>query len=149
MALITAANAREMAAKGNAVRQEKRKREKERLELIDQLLARYAEDAARPSAETGEQATSEYVRKRLVRVRRCLDLIDARVEEEAVKRNADGQRLSWLSTAADKLAEQERKLAGRPEPARLRPRALQAQRRFWGAVPLDEEPLTDGAALTP
>jgi hypothetical protein len=54
-------------------------------------------------------------------VRLQLDMVDTRIEGEACKRHCDGQLLNWLCSAQERLAEQERLLAGRPLPGTLKP----------------------------
>ena len=63
----------------------------------------------------------QFQSRRLARVRAQLDLIDAAITLEAGKHNSDGQRLNWLASAQERLAEQEGWLANRAKPGSLRP----------------------------
>mgnify|MGYP001613215445 CR=1 FL=1 len=58
---------------------------------------------------------------RLIRVRKQIDLLDTRIEEEIVKPDCDGQRVDRLASAISRLSEIERQLANRPMPGSLRP----------------------------
>lgn len=107
MARFTAANAREMAAKSHAARR--------------QRLA-----SGEPTAESDMQmphtgphgALDSYVARRLARVRRQLDSVDAAIEKSI---GDDSKRLKELTDAQMRLAEQERQLSGRPLPGSRRP----------------------------
>jgi hypothetical protein len=105
MARITAANAPEMAAKSHAAR-------KQRLVRGDPVVEAFSQT---PKAGPHEAATA-YVNARLSRVRVQLDLVDKRITEQAKAKTIDGQVLNWLCAAQERLAEQERILAGRPAP---------------------------------
>ena len=50
-----------------------------------------------------------------------LDLVDKRITEQANAKTVDGQVLNWLCAAQERLAGQERILAGRPLPGSRRP----------------------------
>lgn len=65
----------------------------------------------------------DYTRLRLVCVRAQLGQVDRAILAEAGKDHPDGQRLNWLAQAQDRLADQERVLAGRPLPGSRRPSA--------------------------
>jgi len=111
MALITSANARQLAAKALIARRANR----ERARNLDQTLADLAAKVTALAPLPAEQL-SGYVEKRLVRVRRQLDRIDEMLMEES-----DPQKLDRLAAASMRLAEQERILAGRPLPGSRRP----------------------------
>jgi hypothetical protein len=49
------------------------------------------------------------------------------IAEELTKTRPDAQRLNWLAAALERLAELERRLAGRPMPGTLKPRAQDAR----------------------
>ena len=108
MAQFNAANARFMAARSVTARK-----------------AAEAERAANPVPiplpATAAADTERYIATRLARVRGQLNLVDAAIEKEASKAQPDGQRLNWLAAAQERLAEQERILAGRPLPGSRRP----------------------------
>lgn len=108
MALFTAANASQMAAKSHLARRTKTASAK--------LAAEDAVPLERLSAQklaTG--AADPYVAGRLARVRKQLDRLDRLMCEEA-----DPQRLDRLASAQYRLSEQERILAGRPLPGSIR-----------------------------
>ena len=79
-------------------------------------------NAAPSPVEIPFPTEDSFANRRLERVRAQLDLIDLAIENEAKLRQPDGQRLNWLASAQERLAEQERQLAGRPLPGSLRPR---------------------------
>jgi hypothetical protein len=99
MARITAANAREMAAKSHEARRQR--------------------EAVRRMPPQPPQATAQladYVGERLVRVRVQLDRLDKLMMTES-----DPQKLDRLASAQARLSEQERILDGRPLPGSRRP----------------------------
>lgn len=104
MPRFNAANAAEYGKRGNAAKIAN-------AELARQQLAEQEEQAKQLPEEA-----SVYVSKRLVRVRLQLDRIDAMVLKEK-----DAQKLDRLASAQARLADQERKLAGRPDPGSYRP----------------------------
>ena len=83
-----------------------------------------SQEIARVVAQLLPQAApaSGYDVRRLHRVRAQLDQLDAAITRETAKDHPDGQRLNWLASAQERLAEQERQLAGRPLPGSFRPR---------------------------
>ena len=107
-----------MALKGVEARRAARSTEKARLALIDDLLAKAAQPVAPPPVQPDQEA---YLASRLARIRKQLDLIDTRIEQEASKATCDGQLINWLCSAQERLAEQERITAGRPGPGTLKP----------------------------
>jgi hypothetical protein len=111
VARFTVANAKEMAAKAHAARQQRLARGNLASESFPQT----------PQVGTDEAAGS-YEIKRLARVRKQLDLVDKAFETEATKATPDGQRLNWLAQAQERLAVQERVLDNRPLPGSRRPR---------------------------
>jgi hypothetical protein len=114
MARFTTANAREMAAKGNAAKAERLKR---------------LRDAAFPPAnlplECARDAGEGFLARRLFRVRAQLDMIDERLLSER-----DPHKLERLAACSYRLAEQERILAGRPTPGARRPQEGQPSRTW-------------------
>jgi len=84
-----------------------------------------------------------YTACRLARIRAQLDLVDARITEEADRKTADGQRLNWLASAQERLAEQERILAGRPLPGSRRPLPDRPDRSTRGIVTCDPLPVIE------
>jgi hypothetical protein len=110
MGRFTAANARENAAKSHAAR---------RLRLANGKPA--AESFPQTPQVGPQEAANAYVSARLSRVRVQLDLVDKRITEQANAKTVDGQVLNWLCSAQERLAEQERILAGRPLPGSRRP----------------------------
>lgn len=97
---FTAANAKEMSAKGHEAKRQRK---------LAALKAAEDEPVILPA--------SQYVNKRLARVRKQLDRID-----EMMMRESDPQKLDRLASAQTRLSEQERTLAMRPAPGSLRPR---------------------------
>jgi hypothetical protein len=81
-----------------------------------------------------------YVLKRRSRVRRQLNLVDRAIEIEASKDEPDGQRLNWLASAQERLAEQERQLDNRPAPGTLRPPSQRITRGNAGQLAAPEIP---------
>lgn len=110
MARITSATAREMAAKSHAAR-------------LQRLASGNLAGETFPQApQVGpHEAPGAYVNARLSRVRVQLDLVDKRITEQANAKTVDGQVLNWLCAAQERLAEQERILAGRPLPGSRKP----------------------------
>jgi hypothetical protein len=125
MARITAANAPEMAAKSHAARKQR---------LASGNLVGEASPQT-PKAGSHEAATA-YVNARLSRVRVQLDLVDKRITEQAKAKTVDGQVLNWLCAAQERLAEQERILAGRPLPGSRRPKDERARPMTGGWIEL-------------
>jgi hypothetical protein len=100
MALITSANAREMAAKSH-----------------ESILLRNKLREERWNAPPPEEIKcDEYIVKRVMRVRAQLDRIDRMMMEED-----NPQAIDRLAAAMARLSEQERILAGRPLPGSHRP----------------------------
>ena len=129
MARFTAANAKEMAAKAHASRRQR-------------LASGNPAAEAFPLMPEGgpHEAANDYASRRLARVRVQLDLVDKRITEQANAKTLDGQSLNWLCSAQERLAEQERILAGRPLPGSRRPaqdRAPRPDAGAWLAEPLD------------
>lgn len=121
--LFTKENAREMNVKGNAAKRAKKEARMHLEEKMAILTAKIHEMTV-----NSERINAQ----RLIRVRKQLDLVDSRIEEEACKQGGidkdgkpmpacDGQLLNWLCSAQERLAEQERQLSGRPLPGTLRP----------------------------
>ena len=136
MPRFTAANAKEMAAKAHAARLQR---------LASGRLA--AETFPQPPQVDPQEAANAYVSARLSRVRLQLDLVDKRITEQANAKTVDGQVLNWLCSAQERLAEQERILAGRPLPGSRRPRPEREPRGApWSAGPwLPAEPQAPAA----
>jgi hypothetical protein len=101
--LITSANAREMAARSQEARRQ-RKMEREAAPEVPQTSPQSDDD------------NDEFVTARLVRVRKQLNRLDNLMETET-----DPQKLDRLASAQARLAEQERLMAGRPLPGSCRP----------------------------
>ena len=85
-----------------------------------------------PEPSTTEEDT--FHSRRLDRVRRQLDSVDAAIQTEANRKEPDGQRLNWLASAQERLAEQERVLAGRPLPGSRRPGPEKGSRQRGGML---------------
>src|SRR5512135_2504762 len=110
---FTRENAAEMARRGNLAR-----------------WSRYRPPAQAPAMPVAIAAEG-YPTQRLIRVRDQLDIIDQRITEEASKlKGLDGQVLNWLCAAQERLAEQERILAGRPLPGSMRPTRARDERHL-------------------
>lgn len=116
MPQITAANAREMAAKSQEVR---------RRNKAERDMAREAEPATPQSvlqSDSQSQATDGYASRLLVRVRGEIDaILDALVVERQKKDGPDPARIDRLASAFARLAEAERQLSDRPLPGTKRP----------------------------
>jgi hypothetical protein len=130
MGRFTAANACENAAKAHAAR---------RLRLAS------GESAAEAFPQTPQvgphEPPSVYVIKRLSRVRVQLDLVDRRITEQAKAKTLDGQVLNWLCAAQERLAEQERILAGHPLPGSRHPKEPKPNHQEPGAWVVEAEPV--------
>lgn len=100
--LFTNANAKEMAARGNAA---KALAKMQREELL-----------AKANAIASVQPDDIYKNQRLARVRKQLERIDAMMEKER-----EPQKLDRLASAQARLSAQEFALAGRPMPGSRRP----------------------------
>lgn len=94
-----------MQKRGVAALKAERQAAREQADLLKRAL-----DAIRVTVVNVPEQL-DYRTLRLARVRAHLDRIDSMIERET-----DPQRLSQLAQACDKLAEQERLLAGRPAP---------------------------------
>lgn len=70
-----------------------------------------------------------FIRKRLARVRRQVELVDQAIEGELRKPDADGQRVDRLAAASMRLSDQEFALAGRSKPGNTRPGIAKPVRR--------------------
>lgn len=101
---FTKANAKAMAAKSHAA---KAQRKADRLKALA--------DDAKPEPDS-------YRTERLARVRKQLSRLDSMMERES-----DPQKLDRLASAQYRLSEQERILAGRPNPGSLRPKPQSSQ----------------------
>ena len=88
-----------------------------------------------------------YVFARRARVRKQLNLVDRAIEREAGKDEPDGQRLNWLASAQERLAEQERQLDNRPAPGTLRPPSQRITR--GNAGPLASPEIPDQPQVSP
>jgi hypothetical protein len=82
-----------------------------------------------------EVEPDSFLLQRLSRTRVALIHLEDRILEEASKPDADGQRLSWLATASDKLNNQEFDLAGRSKPKPGQGRAHRRPRSSHGPPP--------------
>jgi hypothetical protein len=132
---ITKENAREFAARGNAVKRELKRLREERLGKIDYLL----DHAARIAKENDTlktalaQATAEdqdiFRNRRLIRVRKQLDLIDQLIEDEMAKDEPDAGKLDRMANSALRLNEQERQLSNRSLPPTLKAGTVKPARR--------------------
>lgn len=136
---ITKENAREFAARGNAVKKELKRLREERLSKIDYLL----DHAARMAKENDSlksalaQVTAEdseiYRTKRLSRVRKQLDLVDGMIEQEI-----DPSKLDRLASAQSRLSEQERQLSNRSLPPTLKASATPRKKPSSSSAPEPE-----------
>jgi hypothetical protein len=92
-----------------------------------------------------------YVFARRARVRKQLNLVDRAIEREASKDEPDGQRLNWLASAQERLAEQERQLDNRPAPGTLRPPSQRITRGAALAAPEipDQPQVSPARAVSP
>lgn len=118
---FTKENAREMGRRGGIAR-----KRYVQLALERQTAERLAIERAAENPLPPEQ----YLQTRIARIRAQLDRLDEMLLDET-----DPQKLSWLATCTAKLSEQERILAGRPNPGHLRP---SAPRRNGGVRPMVE-----------
>jgi hypothetical protein len=111
MSLFTSESARTMAAKAHEAR--KRNAESKRNGQLEQEPQRTAIHPAKHG--------DSYICARLVRVRKQLGALDALIDGEMAKPDADPARLDKLAAALSRLHDIERTLAGRPLPGSLRP----------------------------
>jgi len=105
-----------------------------RLALRRQLSAGLA---VLPETAPWEQTLLSRVR---AQASRMLDLMDV----ESTKASPDGQRLNWLASALERLAELDRVLSGRPLPGSRRPapeRASEARASAMHRPPIEPRPL--------
>lgn len=100
----TPEQAREMAKRGNAAKAALRAAARERAANLPAL----AQDLSFPD-------------RTKARLRAQVELLLTRIDEEAVKTNADGARLDRLASAVERVLELERILDGRPGPGNRRP----------------------------
>jgi hypothetical protein len=84
-------------------------------------------------AEAKKLGNKSFPQIRLVRVRKQLNRLD-----EMMMTENDAQKLDRIASAAARLAEQERQLAGRPMPGSLRPRSEKDTRRRGGKSDLSD-----------
>ncbi len=119
MPLITAATAREYAAKALAARKANRERQRNLDQRIADLTAKLA-----AIAPVSREELSGYPEERLRRVRKQLDRVDALILTEA-----DPVKLDRLAAASMRLSEQERVLSNRPLPGSCKPRSSEPERR--------------------
>lgn len=98
-------------------------RAKRRAEIIRRctIIPDPPQDPGPTPPPTAPSTEERYPRMRLAVVRAQIALIDAAIMAEAGLNRPDGQRLNWLAAAQEKLAEQERLLAGRPLPGSRKP----------------------------
>lgn len=128
-----------MAAKANASRWSPAARATREA----QRLADLAESLKPPAIIPPPVPDDSFLLRRLNRVRIQLDLIDKAIEREGGKQCVDAQRLNWFCSAQERLAEQERVMAGRPLPGSRRPREDRGPRS--GSWSVEAQPL--GVAL--
>ena len=122
MAQFTSANAREMAAKGNATLKARRNLEKNRLALVDELLAKAAlPTAPAPALPEPPEPPDVYLASRLTRVRTQIDMLSDMIDAET-----DAAKMDRLVNALYRMQDVEQKLAGRPGPGTLKPRSPDA-----------------------
>ena len=135
MPRFNSANAKEMAAKSHAARLQRR------------TSGNLAGETFPQTPQVGqEEAANDYVARRLARVRKQLDSVDAAIEECI---GGDSKRLKELTDAQMRLAEQERQLAGRPLPGSRRPSADHEPRRTQRAEPQYPQPVVLPAPAAP
>lgn len=119
MPLITTANAREMAARSHDSRRKRAEARQAARELA----------ASIPQTTSQQDASDEFITKRLARVRKQLDRLDGMIEKEI-----DPMKLDRLASAQARLSEQERILAGRPMPGSFRPKKPPEQPRPYEPI---------------
>lgn len=124
--VFTSLNAVEMGKRSAAARAAKAQR---RLSAASEPLA-----APLPTVD-------DYTKLRLSCVRGQLAQVDRAILLEAGKDHPDGQRLNWLAAAQERLAEQERILAGRPLPGSRRPAPESRTRAPAASLPDPIEPV--------
>src|ERR1039458_3628799 len=79
----------------------------------------------------------------------ALDLVDKRITEQAKAKTVDGQVLNWLCAAQERLAEQERILAGRPLPGSRRPGREDRRPRAPFGGPVGEASMREPVPVEP
>jgi hypothetical protein len=105
---ITAENARELAIKA-------------RVSWLANREAKAAEKAAKLAIAEDSCEDDQFAGRRLERVRKQLNLVDAELEAAVVDKDCPKGRIVELSTAQDRLQKQEQALAMRPSPGVLKP----------------------------
>jgi len=103
MSLFSRENAREMAARSVAVRQERARR-----------------PAPAPLPAPASTGPDPFTAGLLVEVRAHVTRLAARLEEELDRPKIDGQQVNWIVSAPERVADLERVLAGRPLPGSQR-----------------------------
>lgn len=89
-------------------------------------------------AEIRRLTSDSHTNGRLATVRKQLDALDKRMDEQLVKEPLDPLAIDQISRALGRLAEIERQLAGRPMPGSLRPRQAKDERRRGGKSDLSD-----------
>lgn len=77
----------------------------------------------RPATAAGLVSGPDFANLTLARVRALVDRLLSRLAEQTDRKRIDGLRVNQLAQALDRLAEVERRLAGRPMPGSLKPTA--------------------------
>ncbi len=122
MALFTPQNAREMAARSNAA-----------------IAAR--KQAMRDAVEIAVSSPAiDFAQRTLARVRLQMDRLSDEIDKEIT---GESKRLKELTDAYARLAEQEQKLAGRPNPGSRKPAPDKPAKRQLAPMP---QPVVDEAA---
>ena len=121
---------------GGIAAAQQRRADKAELAKLRELFAALP---LKQALEQPAQQTEAYIAKRLVRVRKQIDLLSAMLEEEQ-----DPNKIDRLASAIAKLSELERQLAGRPLPGSLKPSSPRSTRQqapmMPVAIPLPEAP---------
>jgi hypothetical protein len=142
MPRFTKENARDFATKGNRSRWSSEARLKRR-QLQEALCRDFPEEIPRPPAIKLPDPDSEQI-KRLICVRKEIELCDELFLVECLKRRPDARSVHRLASALALLSEIERVLAGRPLPGSLRPsnpsRDLRLMRRVMASPMIEPTP---------
>jgi hypothetical protein len=110
---------------------ESKRRQSERAQTAMEMVNQLKAAAIVEPAET-------YRLNRLARIRAQLALVDSAIETAIKERKPDQNRLKGLVEAQARLADQEQKLSGRPNPGSYRPKAPSTKQSTTGFAPIEE-----------
>jgi len=123
----TPEQARANLPKSHQSHRDKRKKLKEREQLLDNLVKQAAERLVIPPVVAGQPNEDPLLRLRLNNVNARITECDARLQAALADDEVDGTLVKNLSTALGVLDGIEQRLSGRPGPGNLRPVAPRRQ----------------------